>query len=73
MTARYNDPILQSFNHAFKQERPIDNAVAALRNLVHYLGAPVASGAVAQAVYDHPDFSFLSLYHLTQLLGGWGI
>ena len=50
-----------------------DNVAAVLGNLLHYLGVPVAPGAVAQAVYDHPDFPFLSLYHLTQLLGAWGI
>jgi hypothetical protein len=50
-----------------------DNAAAVLRNLVHSLGVPVAPEAVAQAVYDHPDFPFLSVYHLTQLLGAWGL
>ena len=64
---------MQSFNHVFKQERATDNAAAVLQNLVHHLGAPVSPGAVAQAVYDHPDFPFLSLYHLTQLLGAWGL
>lgn|GEM_PF-2454814 len=44
-----------------------------LGSLVHHLGVPVSLGAVAQAVYDHPDFPFLSLYHLTQILRAWGL
>ena len=69
----FNHVIMQSCNPVVIQSRPTDNAAAVLRNLVHYLGAPVSPGAVAQAVYDHPDFPFLALYHLTQLLGGWGV
>jgi hypothetical protein len=53
--------------------QPTDNAAAVLYNLVQHLGVPVSPGAVMQAVFDHPDFPFLSLYHLTQLLGAWGL
>ncbi len=57
----------------FAQTYPTDNAVAVLQNLCTSLMVPIAPLAVEQAIYGHPDFPFISLHHLSELLMAWGL
>lgn len=57
----------------YPQRSSLDNPNAVLRNLLHCLDIAFHPLAVEQAVFAHPEFPFISLAALQQILQDWGL